>query len=158
MTVQAKASDALPSTKSPRCPLNMRLGGPQCRSGRFEEEKFSWGCWKWLPNRPASSPVTIPNTLFRFLYFLRRFAPNICARSRRVKAFQYSTLILLATLMFICCWYKHSVADLSTLPTQNLTWYFFVSINILYAEKKFQIKRVATSCTMQWTSEWRAVL
>jgi hypothetical protein len=41
MTVQAKASDALPSTKSPRCPLNMRLGGPQCRSGRFEEEKFS---------------------------------------------------------------------------------------------------------------------
>jgi hypothetical protein len=37
---QLHAPAALPPEESPRCPLYMRLGGPQSRSGRRGEEKI----------------------------------------------------------------------------------------------------------------------
>jgi hypothetical protein len=49
-----------PQGKSPRYPLARRLGGPQSRSGRCDEEKNSQpppGIEPWNPDRPARSPA-----------------------------------------------------------------------------------------------------
>jgi hypothetical protein len=57
---QLHAPAALPQGKSPRYPLDRRLGGPQSRSGRGGEEKNSQppqGIELQNPDRPAHSPA-----------------------------------------------------------------------------------------------------
>jgi hypothetical protein len=49
---------ALPQGKEPRSPLDRRLGGPQIRSGRREEQKFL--PLSGLELRLLSRPVAIP--------------------------------------------------------------------------------------------------
>jgi hypothetical protein len=66
---QLHAPAALPQEKSPYCPLDRRLGGPQSRSGRSGEEKSPQsppGFEPPNPDRPARSPVAIPTELSRF--------------------------------------------------------------------------------------------
>jgi len=152
MNVQLKASSALPPIKSPDAHWIGGWVGPIAVLDVLEKKDSLEAAGNDSRTVQPVSPDTTPTTLFHLLCFLRWLVVNICERSRRSKALQPSTYIPLASLMFIYCWYKHSVADPSTSPTQNLTWYFFVSINILYTGKNnFWIKCLATSCTVQWT-------
>jgi hypothetical protein len=60
-----------PQGKSPRCPLDRGLGGPQSRSGHGGEEKNFQpppGIEPQKPNRPVRSLVTIPTELSRFYF------------------------------------------------------------------------------------------
>jgi hypothetical protein len=61
-----------PRGKSPRYPLDRRLGGPQCRSGKRGEEKILEPTGTWTPTPRSSSPypVAIPTTLSRILCFM----------------------------------------------------------------------------------------
>jgi hypothetical protein len=52
---QLHALVALTLGKHPRCLLDRRLGGPQGRSGRYEEEEKSFPCRESNPGRPADS-------------------------------------------------------------------------------------------------------
>jgi hypothetical protein len=58
---QLQASAALPQGKEPPIPLDRRLGGPQSRAGRSDEEEKShhWACRELNPGRPARSLITI---------------------------------------------------------------------------------------------------
>jgi hypothetical protein len=59
-----------PQGKSPLCPSDRRLGGPQSRSGRGGEEKNSQPppeTEPYNPDRPTRSPVTTPTELSRML-------------------------------------------------------------------------------------------
>jgi hypothetical protein len=49
-------------------PLYRRLGGPQSRSGRGDEEKIPWHCRESNPGYPVRSAVTIPTELPRLLF------------------------------------------------------------------------------------------
>jgi hypothetical protein len=56
--------------KEPRCPLHMRLGGPQSRSGRCREEKKSlvvWGIKPQFTSRLTHSLVIILTKCFPFV-------------------------------------------------------------------------------------------
>lgn len=156
MNVQLKASSALPPIKSPDAHWIGVWVGPIAVLDVLEKKNSLEATGNDSRTVQPVSPDNTPTTLFQLLCFLRWLVVNICERSRS-KALQHRTHIPFASLMFIYCWCKHSVADPSTLPTQNLTWYFFLSINILYAKKKFQIKCLATSCTVQWTFVWWGV-
>jgi hypothetical protein len=59
--------------KSPRYPLDRRLGGPQSRSGRLGEEKFldPTGTRTPIPQSSSQYPVHIPTTLSRILNKIR---------------------------------------------------------------------------------------
>jgi hypothetical protein len=62
--VNFKPLPLYPREKSPRQPLDRRLGGLQSRSGRCEEKKILH-CRQSNPGRPARQPVAIPtSTLF----------------------------------------------------------------------------------------------
>jgi hypothetical protein len=50
-----------PRGKSTRCPLDRRLGGPQCLYGRLEVENISCPCRESNPDRPVRNPL--PNSL-----------------------------------------------------------------------------------------------
>jgi hypothetical protein len=102
-------------------PLYRRLGGPQGRSRQVRK----------ISPPPGFDPRTVQPVTSRYTDYT----------TRPTKALQYITHIPLATLMFIYCLYKHSVADPSTLPTQNLTWYFFLS-------NKYSLCRKAVSNKM----------
>jgi hypothetical protein len=57
---QLHAPAALPQGKSPCCPLDRRLGGPQSRSGRGGEEKnIFYSCRESNPGRPATSLIIV---------------------------------------------------------------------------------------------------
>jgi hypothetical protein len=60
-----------PRGKSPRYPLDRRLGGLQSRSGRFGEEKIRDPTGTRTPTPRSSSPwlVAIPTTLSRLFFF-----------------------------------------------------------------------------------------
>jgi hypothetical protein len=57
----------MPRPLYPRYQLDRRLSVPQSRSGRGGENKkfLHYSCWESNPGRPAHSPVTLPNELFR---------------------------------------------------------------------------------------------
>jgi hypothetical protein len=51
------APAALPPGEEPRYPLDRRLGGPQSRPGRHEEEKILDPTWTRTPTPQSSNPV-----------------------------------------------------------------------------------------------------
>jgi hypothetical protein len=57
-----------PRSKSPRHPLDLRLGGPPSRSGRGGEEKIPCSCRESNPSRLVRSLVTILTELPQLLY------------------------------------------------------------------------------------------
>jgi hypothetical protein len=63
-----------PRGKSPRYPLDRRLGGPQSRSGRFGEEKIldPIGTRTRTPRSSSPQLVAIPTTLSRLLYTVQQ--------------------------------------------------------------------------------------
>jgi hypothetical protein len=66
---QLHASAALPPDKSPRYPLDRRLGEPQGLSGHDGKVKLSpSGIEPWNPVHPARSLVAIPTELLRLSY------------------------------------------------------------------------------------------
>jgi hypothetical protein len=57
-------------SKSPRSPLDKRLGGPQSRSGRGSENKIPAPAENWGPNRPAHSLVTTKSSQMCSMYYV----------------------------------------------------------------------------------------
>jgi hypothetical protein len=72
-------SSLYPQGKTPRCPLNRRLGGPQYRSGRRAEERIldPTGAQTPIPLLSIPYPVAVPATLFLLMGVTHRNKRNI---------------------------------------------------------------------------------
>jgi hypothetical protein len=73
------APAALPRWKSPRYPLDRRLGGPQSQSGRYREGKILDPTGTRTPAPRSSSPYLVAPYMFtKFLILLRLYSPSLC--------------------------------------------------------------------------------
>jgi hypothetical protein len=63
----SRPSRFIPAEKSPRYPLDWRLGGSHSQSGSGGDKKKPWPCRESNPGRPSRSRVTILTELSSFL-------------------------------------------------------------------------------------------